>query len=350
MNRKYIVALLLAILYFLPVQAQFFRWRKKKIKEPVIDSTYIYQFPRNLSLEFNGKSNFHAIVIQNKESKEYLTYLPSVPVDIGLKFNYRWLGFSIGLAHFHKDPTIYGKSNNFNLSVNIYGRWMITDFAVRTYKGFYVYSPLYSERLKNYNIPYPHASGMKHFIFKLNMLYLFNSKTYSVKAAFTQNEIQKKSGGSFLTGYYMAFHNIRSGESPVPEADTSRFPGASRFNGLKDFITGFQAGYAHSFVIAKNINLSFLLNPVFGFQIYSLQEANNAIKHYKMEGILKWNYRLSLTYDIRKYYFGFMYVEDYDVVGKRKESLQDYYRIRSGFFKVYAGFRFFDLFQKNKNS
>ncbi len=264
-----------------------------------------------------------------------MSYHPATPVDIGLKVDYSWLGISLGLTHFNRDQSIYGKTQKFDLTLNIYGRWMVTDFIFRRYKGFYTNTG------SSANAHPPKYPALVQTFFNLNMLYLFNSMRYSSKAAFTQNEIQLKSGGSPLFGFYMAFHNIKAPDISIPDTLRRQFPSARRFNRTSISIMGFQVGYAHTFVIQKHFKFGFLFNPVFGFQFFHLYNTLNKDGYWGVEGLIKWNYRASFIYDKEWFYCGAMFLKDNSFIGESKKSLDDYYRIQSGFFKVFAGFRLF---------
>ncbi len=344
MKKNIFILLLLIIVIGLSSNAQFWkRHKKEKLKIPTIDPFYIEKLPHNLTLEFNVKNDFHKLDVISKKSEDILSYYPAVPIDIGLKINYRWLGFRLGLSHISKDPTIYGKSKRFNLTLNIYGRWMITDLIVRKYTGFYVANPFYEESYLNNDAAFPQYGSMRHTFVNFNTMYIFNSEKYSVKAAFNQNEIQLKSSGSPLLGYYMAYHRFASDDISVPLKYQSDFPSATRFNQITNMIFGFQVGYGHTFIIKRNINFSFLVNPVFGFQSFSFRNTLQKDNYFGIEGVFKFNYRASLGYDKNWYYFGVMFQNDTDYLAKRKQSQSEYYQIRSGFLKFYVGFRFYNI-------
>ena len=342
MRRSFSLLLIIIIVTSYSANGQFWR-RNSKIKTPSIDPSYIEKLPYNLSLGFTVKDDFHKMEIISKSNDNTLSFQPAVPVDIGLKANYRWIGFSIGLTHINKDPTVYGKSKRFDLTLNLYGRWMITDFIVRRYTGFYASNPYYVDRLTNTDIAFPQYRSLRHTFVNFNSMYIFNSEKYSVKAAFTQNEIQLKSSGSPLLGYYMAYHKLASDEAPIPTEYQDKFPSANRFNQITNMIIGFQVGYGHTFIIKRNINFSFLVNPTFGFQTFSFRNTQKKDNYFGVEGVFKFNYRASLGYDMDWYYFGLMFQNDTDDIAKRKSSQSEYYQIRSGFLKAYVGFRFYNI-------
>jgi hypothetical protein len=313
-------------------------WKKKHF--PTFDSTYVHKFPKNLSIEFTGTSDFNSMMIRSKSNeKKYLEYHPATPVNIGLKLDYSWLGVSLGLTNFNKDQTEYGKTQKFDLTFYIYGRWMVSDLIFRRYKGFYADNPDDSR----FADKHPKFPGLTHTFLNINMMYLFNSKKYSAKAAFTQNEIQLKSSGSPLFGIYLAYHNLIAPKVFLTEDYQSQFQSAGRFNHNLVSVTGFQVGYAHTFVILQDFKLAFLFNPVFGFELYYLRNTLNKDKYFGVEGIVKWNYRLSFVYDKTWFYTGAMFLKDDSFFAKGKKSLQEYYQIQSGFIKVFFGFRLFRL-------
>ncbi len=337
-NMKTRISILLwFFLFLLSGTSQGQRWKFWKKKHfPTYDSTYVCKLPKNLTVEFNNITDFNQIRVQNKKNlRRSLPYRPATPVDIGLKVDYSWLGISLGLTHFNRDQDLYGKTRKFDLTLNIYGRWLVTDLIYRRYKGFYT---SISDSASGAHPIYP---GLTQTFFNLNMLYLFNSMKYSSKAAFTQNEIQLKSGGSPLFGFYLAYHNIFAPEIPIPDTLLNTFQTAKRFNLSQISIMGFQIGYAHTFVIRKNIKFGFLLNPVFGFQIFHMGNTLNKDRYWGVEGIVKWNYRASLIYDKKWFYCGAMFLKDNSFIGQSKKSFTDYFRIQSGFFKVFAGFRLY---------
>ena len=161
---------------------------------------------------------------------------------------------------------------------------MNMDLYLQYYKGYYVANPMKVIPDWPSRDTFPKRPDISVFNVGYNFQYIFNHERYSYKAAFIQNEWQKKSAGSFTAGFN-AFYVINS-------ADSSIIPGEVNpedlFYGLQykrsDAINvGIHGGYYYTLVISQHffISAGLSVGPSFGYSWLN----NNDPKRYHSSDI-----------------------------------------------------------------
>lgn len=113
-----------------------------------------------------------------------------------------WHGITLS-ASFDPFSTV-GKKPDFELGFKSYGRKFGAEVLYQNCKSFMGTATFGNQ------LPYEIESGLgNQQIFTLNTYYVFNHKKFSYPAAMTQNTIQKRSAGSFLTGSTVRWRRVR---------------------------------------------------------------------------------------------------------------------------------------------
>lgn len=207
---------------------------------PKLDSIYVRDYSQELSVRAYMGMNF-ITMSQNRDSEPEENYLSNKPPSFGLGLSLKNTIISFGVGYgfdFLRDKSKGKTSAKWDLQFRRYTRYVVFDLFYQEYKGFYQDN----DKEKDYKI----CSDLK--IRKLGAFgqYIFNNKRFSYKAAFSQNQKQLRSAGSFLLGAEIYNTWINSDSSFV-------------YNNKKDFSSfqfGVNAGYAHTWVLNRYWHIS----------------------------------------------------------------------------------------------
>lgn len=171
------------------------------------------------------------LLLNEKIDKQEIQYLPNNPTNLGASVSIHNTVISVGYGYgldFTRDKRL-GKTESFDFQLHNYGRKFLFDIFVQQYKGFYVEEPEV--------VLYPDLEVIQYGV---NAQYVFDGKRFSYKAAFDQNEIQRRSCGSFTVGGGVYYNKIKNGS-------------ILHKNGvLKSFQISATGGYAYTWVINRH--------------------------------------------------------------------------------------------------
>lgn len=270
----------------------------------VPDSSYfIIDYSDKLLLRVYTISKSNSLIISNASTGEKLVLEPNGQTNIGLGFNYKHfgLGLAFGLPKSSASNTKYGKTQRVDIQGSIYGSKIGGDGFLQIYQGYYNSNP--SDFIDWNEDYFPQNPSMRILSVGLSSFYLFNSENYSYRAAFVRDEVQKRSSGSFLLGFFANYDEAKTDNGFIPED----FPDSSRVKvDLKEFATlalGVSIGYAHNFVIKERLIIGLAIIPGFGYQRIDIVHlnGNTGIEDQAAGQILT---RLGIGYELNKFYLG----------------------------------------------
>jgi len=200
------------------------------------DSTFIAPFEQELSVSASSYYQF-TMLTHTADNNISTTYIPNTPVGIGLSVSYKNFSVSGGMRpKFMKNPE-FGETKMTDWQWHYNGRKFILDMVIKNYEGFYS---------QNDNEIITLHPDIKVIQYGLYGQYLFNSKKFSYRAAFSQSERQLKSAGSFQLGGGFSYNYI--------SAETSL--AINTQNSLKNYQFGISGGYVYTWVIKKGYHVS----------------------------------------------------------------------------------------------
>jgi Domain of unknown function (DUF4421) len=256
------------------------------------DSTYYQSFPRYVTGRFFFSQKFTGVALQKNAYSNNFRYQPNTSVNIGIGVSYKILTINLGYGlSFLRSDLLKGKTKYLDLHSNIYPRKWTIDLFGQFYKGYFL-SPkglAASDPQSYYTRP-----DLRINLMGVAAYHLLNSSQFSYRAAFLQNEKQKKSAGTFLAGAELYYGIITADSSLVPGA-ISGLPGQSGVRSVRFIKIGPGAGYAYTFVIEKDFFLTGSLTGNLSLD-YSRQNggAGNKDKFSVSAGYI---YRLVAGYD-----------------------------------------------------
>ena len=308
--------------------------------DTVFIADYTNLFTTRLFLLFENAS----ILINPANDKiSKIVYSPNVNVRIGIAGFWKWfgLGLSIDNPFYKTDRDAYGKTTTLDLRVNAFGRYLAGELYYQQYNGFYINSPEKANDV-HYIIP-----DMRTASFGLSGYWILNSRKFSIRAAFIQNEVQKKSAGSFVIRPAFLYYRISSDNGIIPAEIVSEYniPQASLINSGKFYSFALSPGYIYTLVFLKHCYVTAAVFPGAAAEYSSFRNAENGYTSldfkFQLEG------RFAVGYNSGKWFLGGSFQTGFNgVPDKLNNSLFNYSVAQ---FRVWGGTRF-DIFRKKKKS
>lgn len=228
------------------------------------DTTRIKDLSHQLSLWPYTISKLYEIKIKNENTNKELVLSPNKQINLGLGFNYKWMGLGIAFKSpwSRNDDDKRGETQRLDLQLNIFTRSVGADLSFQYYKGYYVANP---GAFTEWNEPdYPLLKDLQTASFELSGYYFSNHKKFSYRAAYIRNELQLKSAGSPIIGGYSRWDLAYSPEGFVPQELPVFLKDSFKIDGYRTFNLGLSFGYTYTFVFWDQFFLNLSLVPGVG--------------------------------------------------------------------------------------
>lgn len=274
------------------------------------DRRYIEDHTKDLTVRAFATTKFSRFLIGQNGKGEFLPFASNDNLNIGAGFNWRFLGMNLGfkMPFVNNDDKKFGKTRSFDLQSFLYFRKLQVDLYAQAYNGMYVSRPkaTYYSEIDN---KYPYRPDLRTRNFGINAQYIFNNRRFSYRAAFVQNEYQKKSAGSFMVGG--GIYHFRA------KADSAFIPYNVTF--IDDFwddnynrtaVTCLAAniGYAYTAVIKKHFFVTGSINAGPGLNYTQRRDAITKDVTGGLDYQLNGTLRLAAGYNSSKYFAGVQYI------------------------------------------
>ncbi len=204
------------------------------------DSMYIKSYSKVFSAKEFVYSNQMELTIHSNQNNEHTTYSPNNTNGIGIGLIYDNYQVSLNSGSNLVNLTNSGKKSRFtDLQIHRFGKRYAIDLFMQQYQGFYFDNPTAGQ--PKINVP-----DLDVYQVGLVGQYIWNSRKFSYRAAFYQNEKQIKSAGSLLLGMGFYYFHIESDSSLVIENQKN----------IPSYQWGINAGYAYNLVLGHHWLLS----------------------------------------------------------------------------------------------
>lgn len=236
------------------------------------DTTYISPNYYNFTAMAQNTNFFQSYKIQgtDKESgkTQSISTRPQPSVKVGPYFGWRWifLGYTFDVSH----PQSLGKSTEFDFS--LYSSMLGCDFVYIRNKGNFTLNKTYGfDGVERRAFKGTHFSGLEAYTLSFSAYYVFNYKRFSYPAAYNQSTVQRKSCGSFITGFGYSKQHINFDYTKLPTALTGTEGDEKIIDGLKFSNINYDyyylnAGYAYNWVFARNFLFGISCTPSVGLR------------------------------------------------------------------------------------
>jgi hypothetical protein len=274
------------------------------------DSNYIEDHTHDITFRLYGSRKYTYYDIVDTKTNRKIEYRPNSNFNVGFGFNYKWLGINLGfnLPFINDNDDKYGKTKYLDLQSHVYLRKLVIDFYGQYYKGYYLDNP--KKVLRDYNpaMGFPLRPDLYNLDLGLSVQYILNDQRFSYRAAYLQNEYQKKSAGSFIMGGEIFAVKIKADSSLVPTniADSS-FLRDQHYYRTGIISAAINAGYAYTFVYQKHLFLTLSLTGGLGINhttLYMVDGYTSRDGGWQLNNTI----RVSAGYNSTKYFAGIHYV------------------------------------------
>ena len=272
------------------------------------DTDYVRVYKDELTTRVYLSRKQNGYNLSEALASPWLKYKTNDNLLLGVGYTYTFLtiNLAVKMPFINQDDGIYGKSKYLDLTAHGIFRSFIVDLYLQWNSGYYISNPEKILPGWNTDLEYPQRGDMRTNIVGLNVQYLLNSSRYSYKAAFVQNEFQKRSAGSPIFGIE-AYWMLGMTDSAMldPKIPQSGFLGNATFNQVDIANLGINGGYAYTFVWKEKLCLS--LSATVGPSIGNNQvhySNNSATSFSSLTFGLTSSSRVSFGYNSHDYYVG----------------------------------------------
>lgn len=297
---KYIAALLLFCAHGVCMAQQI------QIKHERKHRGYIQDFYKNhLILRAYESTKFNNVRFFDGGTK--LIYKPNEHNNLGIGATYKFISLNIGfhIPFADKDLDKYGHTRQLDLQTHIYSRRYIIDFYGQFYRGYYLANP---EVRNTYTSDQPiKRPDMRSRDISLSVQYIFNNDRFSYNAPTYQNEIQKKSAGSFLAGCGIFHSHVQGDSTLVPDDMPATFFRGNQFTAADHIGAEINGGYGYTLVIHKYFFATAMLTGGAGIG-YSSITTLNGTRTGNWGPQIDLGIRCAAGYNYKRYFLGVNYV------------------------------------------
>ena len=297
------------------------------------DTVYYQSLSDKFSLYCYGITKLNSFELRNPQGNNMILYKPNEALNLGLGFNYRWIGIgtAINYVFLNNDNDIFGRTRSFDLQGDIFTKSAVFTANLQTYKGFYWENAYeYDTTWRADSVP------LRPDIFTLNVgasgIYIKNNEKFSFKSVYSSTEWQKRSAGSWLYGGQASYYQLDADSNLVPTMLWESYPTYDSLVNLATFSFGFSIGYAYTYVIRQKFYIHAMwmlgIGLQYGHGIDS--ESNTVFVQGKPSG--RTHFRLALGSNNEDFYYGIALIT---------ESYPMRNQLQSSFIYRYGRIRFF---------
>jgi hypothetical protein len=216
------------------------------------DTAYYQPYINHVTSRFYFSRKFTTLIIRNGAKDYEVRYRPNTTLNMGVGATYKWATLNLAYGFGFLNPELgRGKTRYLDLQFHSYGRKITIDLVGSFYTGFY----LTPKGKANTEGEYYVRPDLKVNAGGVTLQYIFNHGKFSYRAAFLQNEWQKRSAGTLLAGLDIYTGSIQGDSTIVPTVVDDE-TAATRLTQMRFFEVGPSLGYAYTYVYKRHFFLT----------------------------------------------------------------------------------------------
>jgi len=226
----------------------FFRCPFGYAQESSAPNPYYQEFHDHLTNRFYFSRKYTALKIDDKVEGITYLYMPNTTLNMGVGTTYKnlTLNLAYGFGFLNPDQG-QGETKYLDAQAHLYPKKMVIDLFLQLYRGYYLLPEGLGAGVGENYFTHPDMRIRK---FGASAQYVFNNGKFSYRAAFLQNEWQKKSAGTFLLGFEI-YGGIADEKSNLIPVHLMASPDRN-FQKMNFLEFGPNLGYAYTLVIKKH--------------------------------------------------------------------------------------------------
>lgn len=294
-------------------------------------------FPKNFLIKVRYSYPLISINVTNRRAGkgDKFTYLPAMPGVVGLTLKIKkvYVSFGVQLPASEALKKKYGDSKFRNIALNIRGRVVQWGIFYRDYKGFYLkdFEGYYPEWNKD-SAGYPKTKGLRILETGLNFNFTFN-KRFSMNAALSQGERQKKSAGSFMLGFSERYQWLHADSSFVPPGQGDFYPNLDKLKYGNFLTTIISFGYGYQIVVKKFHCTPHLMLGT-GIQFQSYRQVNGRLLRVNIPTYASGG--IQIGYNGDHFFFNTIYQTEFNTIPIKESRI----RLFQNRYEIGIGMRF----------
>ncbi len=275
-----------------------------------LDTNYVQTYYNDLIVRVYSANRNNFVRLMDLEKDLDLRYRPNDYFDLGVGLNYKWFGINVGtkIARFSDDDNRYGKTSTYGLQSYLYARKFTVDLMALKTRGYYLDNENEALRQEITAEEYYKRRDIRTRNIGVNLNYVLNHRRFSYKAAFKQNELQKRSAGSLICGGGIYLLSVKADSVLVPRGiKPDYFLGWRDLTAFNCYSLNGDVEYAYSWVPLRNWVITAAYRFSLGIQRNSWEfESTEDNKQVKLtrSGM----FRLSGGHHFPGFYLGLTYV------------------------------------------
>jgi hypothetical protein len=215
-----------------------------------VDSTYVISYENDFMARTFFLRRYTNFNFLNNKNDVSVQYSPNSGFAFGIGANYKWATINLSYAFDFLNPYQgRGETKAFDVQLHGYGQKIIIDLLGQFYAGFY----LPTKTLRSTSGGFYTRPDIKVTAIGGTLQFVANNRRFSYRAAFMQNERQKKSAGTWLFGMEVYSGIVAADSSIVPRVLAKEEVGVREMRFLE---IGPNVGYAYTWVYKGNFYVS----------------------------------------------------------------------------------------------
>lgn len=307
-----------------------------------LDTNYVEDYTEWLTTRLYLLYQNATFVISTNEV-DNIIFQPNTDVKLGIAGFYKWFGLGLSITNpfyqFNKEK--YGKTSAIDLRINAFGRSVAAEAFFQSFRGFYIRN-IHTNFNTHYLLP-----DMTIFSMGAYGYWIYNSRKFSLRAAFVQNERQIKSAGSFMIRPGFSYFQVSSDTGIIP-GELIRAYKLAPDEQIKEgdfYSISLAPGYSYTFVFLKHMYLNAAVFPGVAWLSYSYKGKYN--DYSRSDFVFQLGVKLALGYNTKKWYLGGAIITGFNDLDAPWSNSSFFYDVSQ--FRIWGGARF-DIFRKKKKN
>lgn len=275
------------------------------------DTAYVEDYTRDLTVRLYASRKYNYYDLKDNRLKKELLYRPNTGTNLGFGVNYKFIGLNIGFnfPFVNNRHAKYGDTKYIDLQAHLYLRKFVVDFYGQSYEGYYQAERKPSVFNSSQQGLIALRPDLENQNLGLSVQYIFNDERFSYRAAYLQNEYQKRSAGSLIVGAEAFAWQMKADSALIPSSYVEGFFDDEPFRHSSAVSLAVNIGYAHTFVILKHFFITASLSAAGGVNHSGFRYGDGHPRMRAFGWQLNNTVRFATGYNSRRWFAGLHYVD-----------------------------------------